>query len=212
MTPTENHSIERPAMLTRRRILSLLTMTGASLLATGGTSQALWNFFDSYPTASTDSLKRLNISKEWQAALGPMLPSYVGFLQSLKLKYIKVDQLIEPHTHVRNGVHNTLPPKAMWRNISSTLKVVDALAFRLELPVNELVSIYRSPAYNSRCPGAKSNSYHMRNNATDVRFTCPPGKVAAMARAMRGAGLYQGGVGRYSSFTHIDTRGKNADW
>ncbi len=125
-----------------------------------------------------------------------MLPSYVGFLQSLKLKYIKVDQLIEPHTHVRNGVHNTLPPKAMWRNISSTLKVVDALAFRLELPVNELVSIYRSPAYNSRCPGAKSNSYHMRNNATDVRFTCPPGKVAAMARAMRGAGLYQGGVGR----------------
>jgi hypothetical protein len=29
---------------------------------------------------------------------------------------------------------------------------------------------------------------------------------------MRSTGLFQGGVGRYGSFTHIDTRGSNADW
>ena len=46
----------------------------------------------------------------------------------------------------------------------------------------------------------------------DIVFNCPPGKVAAMARAMRSAGLFKGGVGRYGSFTHIDTRGSNADW
>ncbi len=36
---------------------------------------------------------------------------------------------------------------------------------------------------------AKSNSYHMRNIAIDVTFNCAPGKVAAMARAMRATGL-----------------------
>jgi uncharacterized protein YcbK (DUF882 family) len=99
----------------------------------------------------------------------------------------------------------------MWKNIRSTLRVVDSLADRLDVPVKDIVSVYRTPAYNARCPGAKSNSYHLLNNAMDVVFTCPPGKVAAMARAMRSAGLFKGGVGP-TGFTHIDTRGTNADW
>ena len=59
------------------------------------------------------------------------------------------------------------------------------------MPVEEIVSVYRTPAYNARCPGAKSNSYHVRNNAMDIVFNCPPGKVAAMARAMRATGLFR---------------------
>lgn len=157
-------------------------------------------------------MKKLGIPREWQKILGAQLPGYVGYLQSLRLRHVTVAQIIEPHTKVHGSIHNTLPPKAMWRNIKNTLKVIDALAYRLEMPVDEVVSAYRSPAYNSTCPGAKSNSYHMRNNAIDIRFDCAPGKVAAMARAMRSTGLFQGGVGRYSSFTHVDTRGKNADW
>ena len=39
-----------------------------------------------------------------------------------------------------------------------------------------------------------------------------PGKVAAMVRAMKSSGLFKGGVGRYGNFTHVDTRGQNADW
>lgn len=100
----------------------------------------------------------------------------------------------------------------MWPNIRSTLRVADSLADRLDLKMKDVISVYRSPAYNSRCPGAKSNSYHTRNNAMDIVFPCKPGKVAAMARAMRATGLFRGGVGRYGGFTHIDTRGANVDW
>ncbi len=104
-------------------------------------------------------------------------------------------------------VHNSLPPRSMWPNVRSTLKVIDSLADRLDLQVKDVVSVYRSPAYNAKCPGAKSNSFHMRNNAIDIVFPCAPGKVAAMARAMRSSGMFAGGVGRYAGFTHIDTRG-----
>ena len=110
------------------------------------------------------------------------------------------------------GEHPSPPCQPSCRHSQPTLRVVDSLADRLDVPVKEIVSVYRTPAYNARCPGAKSNSYHLLNNAMDIVFTCPPGKVAAMARAMRSAGLFKGGVGRYGSFTHIDTRGTNADW
>ena len=120
--------------------------------------------------------------------------------------------MISTHPKSHGSNHNTLPPRFLWRNIRSTLKVVDSLAERLDLQVEEVVSAYRTRAYNARCPGARSSSYHLCNNAMDVVFKCPPGKVAAMARAMRATGLFKGGVGRYRGFTHIDTRGANADW
>ncbi len=169
-------------------------------------------FFSSYTNASPSTLQALKIPPDWQAALGPMLPSYAEFLRKAHLKFVSVRQLIEPHTHIRGLVHNSLPPRSMWPNVRSTLKVIDSLADRLDLQVKDVVSVYRSPAYNAKCPGAKSNSFHMRNNAIDIVFPCAPGKVAAMARAMRSSGMFAGGVGRYAGFTHVDTRGNNADW
>jgi hypothetical protein len=176
---------QKPSLITRRGILRLLALTGAGLAAGSGTSQAFVDFFSS---------------------------SYADFLGRMRLRQMSIRQVIAPHAKSHGSVHNTLPPRYLWRNIGSTLKVVDQLADRLDLPLKEIVSVYRTPAYNARCPGAKSNSYHVRNNAMDIVFSCPPGKVAAMARAMRATGLFKGGVGRYGSFTHIDTRGANADW
>ncbi len=198
--------------MNRRGVLRLLTLTGASLLAGGQTSHAFMDFFSGYAEATPATMKSLKIPAEWSRILGPLLPSYVAFLQKQNLRHLSVREVIEPHTNVRGTVHNSLPPRAMWGNVRSTLKVIDMLAPRLEVPVKNVVSVYRSPAYNARCRGAKSNSLHMRNNAVDITFECAPGKVAAMARAMRAAGLYKGGVGRYGGFTHIDTRGANADW
>jgi hypothetical protein len=190
----------------------LLAFTGASLLAGGQNSQAFMDFFSGYSEASPEMMRSLKIPAEWSRLLGPTLPAYVSFLQKQNLRNLTVRQVIEPHTHVRGKVHNSLPPRAIWSNVRSTLRVIDMLAPRLDSPIEEVVSVYRSPAYNARCPGAKSNSFHTRNNAVDIVFDCAPGKVAAMARAMRAAGLYKGGVGRYRGFTHIDTRGNNADW
>lgn len=212
MTDLETtHTPQKPSPLTRRSALRLLALTGASLVAGTGHSQAFFDFLSSY-SASPEILKELQIPSEWAAALGPQLPAYASFLQKMSLHSMTVRQLIEPHANVHGYVHNCLPPRAMWGNIKSTLKVVDSLSSRLHLPVKQVISVYRSPAYNATCPGAKSSSYHMRNNAMDVIYACPPGKVAAMARAMRATGLYKGGVGRYAGFTHLDTRGNNADW
>lgn len=198
--------------MNRRGVLRLLTLTGASLLAGSGTSQAFMDFFSSYADAAPETLRRLNIPREWSLALGATLPAYVAFLQKQNLRHLTVREIIAPHMHVRGRVRNHLPPRALWGNVRSTLRVVDLLTPRLDARIKEVVSVYRSPAYNARCPGAKSNSYHVRNNAMDIIFDCPPGKVAAMARAMRRTGLFKGGVGRYRGFTHIDTRGTNADW
>ena len=32
------------------------------------------------------------------------------------------------------------------------------------------------------------------------------------AETMRAEGFFAGGIGRYAGFTHVDTRGKAADW
>ena len=213
MTPDDHKptfDAAQSALLTRRRLLGLAAMTCGSLIATSGTSQAFFNLFGGFSTPA--SLDSLNIPKEWMKQLGPQLPSYVDFLSKLKLEHLTVREVIEPHLKSHGRVHNTLPPRQFWKNIRNTMKVVDGLQDRLETPMKEIISAYRSPAYNASCPGAKSNSFHMRNFAMDVTFKCPPGKVAAMARAMRASGNFSGGVGRYAGFTHVDTRGYNADW
>lgn len=209
MTP-DNDS--KPSLLTRRGVLRLLALTGASLAAGSKTSHAFMDFFSSYQPAPRGILAKFDIPTDWLPQLGSQLPNYADYLQHVSLRRMSVCQVIAPHAKSHGSVRNTLPPRFMWKNIRSTLKAVDSLADRLHMPVEEIVSVYRTPAYNARCPGAKSNSYHLCNNAMDVVFKCPPGKVAAMARAMRAAGLFKGGVGRYGSFTHIDTRGTNADW
>lgn len=211
LPPTDFVS-DQPSLLTRRGALRLLTLTGAGLLAGTGSSQAFMNFFSSFGEPSSATLEDLKIPTEWRAILGARLPSYVGYLHRLRLKNISVREIIEPHTRKRGRVQNTLPPRALWGNIRATLKVMDALSDRLDLEPKALVSVYRSPAYNARCRGAKRNSYHIRNNAIDMVFPCRTGKVAAMARAMRASGMFRGGVGRYGGFTHVDTRGANVDW
>jgi uncharacterized protein YcbK (DUF882 family) len=78
--------------------------------------------------------------------------------------------------------------------------------------VDEIVSAYRSPAYNATCSGARRGSWHQANVALDVKFAASPSTVAGAARSLRSRGLFRGGVGRYGTFTHIDTRGRNVDW
>lgn len=200
------------SLLTRRGALRLLALSSAGLFAGTQSSEAFWDFFASFGGPPTGTLERLNIPAAWQGILGSNLPAYADYLNKSNLKHFKVRQVIEPHIRKRGRVQNTLPPKAMWANIRSTLKVIDSLSDRLDENVDRCISAYRSPDYNASCPGAKRHSYHTRNNAIDIVFPCSPGKVAAMARAMRSTGIFKGGVGRYSGFTHIDTRGSNFDW
>ncbi|MFY8216096.1 MAG: YcbK family protein, partial [Chthoniobacterales bacterium] len=119
--------------------------------------------------------------------------------------------VIAPHLKTRGRLANSLPPKDCWKNIAPTLRAVDRLSTVLQEPVVEVISAYRSPAYNRSCGGSGA-SQHVRNTALDLKFESSPRTVAKAARELRDRGVFLGGVGRYSGFTHIDTRGSKADW
>jgi hypothetical protein len=153
------------------------------------------------------------LPKTWVSLQGERkIQSYAKYLEGLRLKYVDPLQIIKAHAKTQGSLWNTLPPRSMWRSMAGTLKAVDRVAATIGQPVREVASAYRSPAYNRRCSGAKSGSWHMQNFALDLKFKSSPSAVARAARAVRADGFFKGGIGRYPSFVHIDTRGRNADW
>jgi uncharacterized protein YcbK (DUF882 family) len=92
-----------------------------------------------------------------------------------------------------------------------TLRVVDRIAREMDVRQVEVISAYRSPAYNARC-GGRTGSWHQANIAVDVKFPVRASLVTAKARELRDLGLFKGGVGGYWNFTHIDARGQNINW
>lgn len=137
---------------------------------------------------------------------------YETFLTGLQLRHIKPIEVLRPHFKIRGTVSNGLPPRELWPHAAATLRVADELRERLGVRLLTIASAYRSPEYNAMCPGAAAHSYHLRNMALDLVFECSPAKVAEAAEALRATGFFTGGIGRYPGFTHIDTRGKAADW
>ena len=146
------------------------------------------------------------------ASINAFLEEYARFLSKQRLRHITVEQVIGAHLKCRGPVKNTPPPRSLWRNIVPTLRVADRLVRELDVPLVEIISAYRSKSYNARCPGACRDSMHTRNLALDLRYAASPRRVADAAAALRAKGLFEGGIGRYGSFTHVDTRGTNVDW
>jgi hypothetical protein len=137
---------------------------------------------------------------------------YEDFLAGLGLRHIQPMEMIRPHFKMRGSICNRLPPRECWRNITPTLRVADKLREQLGTKLLTILSAYRTPAYNAACPGAATHSYHVRNMALDLAFDCPPAEVVKAAEVLREKGFFNGGIGRYPGFTHIDTRGFMADW
>ncbi len=142
----------------------------------------------------------------------PNSDAYAAFLNSLNLRYITAEEIIRPHRNVRSGVENHLPPEHMWKRLVPTLKIADQVRHELGSELVCINSAYRSPEYNAVCSGAASRSYHMRNCALDLIFAAGPEKAAETAMKLRESGAFKGGIGTYSGFIHIDTRGHNATW
>ena len=153
-----------------------------------------------------------DLPADWVALQGSNLKAYAGYLASIKFQRLTVKQVLVAHAKQRGSVWNSLPPRTLWRQMVPTLMVIDRVSLELEQPVKEIISAYRSPAYNARCPGARSGSWHQANVAVDVKCPVPASTVAQTARTLRSRGMFRGGVGRYSGFTHVDTRGQNVDW
>jgi hypothetical protein len=149
---------------------------------------------------------------EWVRRQGAELHAYARYISSLRLRHISAQDVVAAHAKRKGSVWNVLPPRDAWPRMSQTLRVADEISARLGTSVEDVTSAFRSPSYNARCPGAKPNSFHKQNFALDLKFHASPYSVARVARSIREEGKFRGGVGRYSGFTHVDTRGYNADW
>lgn len=67
---------------------------------------------------------------------------------------------------------------------------------------------YRCPTYNKRVGGVPK-SQHLYGTAADISVKgVKPSKVAEVAEEV----FWNGGLGRYNNFTHVDTRGRRARW
>lgn len=152
------------------------------------------------------------LPKEWVRAQGNELTAYARHIAKYRLEKITVQDVIKVHARRKGSTWNSLPPRETWDDMGPTLKAADKLSIALGSQITEICSAYRSPAYNARCPGAKPRSYHKSNIALDLIFNTSTSRVSRVARELRNNGLFEGGVGRYSTFTHLDTRGYNADW
>ncbi|MFT4548021.1 MAG: hypothetical protein ACI8XO_000904 [Verrucomicrobiales bacterium] len=138
-------------------------------------------------------------------------PTYQSFLSALRLRNVPPERVMAPHFRKRGHVSNCVPPKVLWSNIAPTLRVANEIARRCRSPLEEICSAYRSPSYNRHIGGA-SKSQHMRNTALDLKFACGSWEASKIARQLRNEGYFAGGIGIYSGFLHIDTRGTNETW
>ena len=211
----------------RRKVIGTLGLATTALYASTGTASA-W-FGDNKNDVPVVKVKSLpgdarmgkgsapsknvgGFPEEWVRLQGRNLRDYTNYLNSLKLRNISAQDVISAHAKEHGSVWNMLPPRQWWSRMGYTLRVIDRVSSEMRTPVKEIVSAYRTPAYNARCGGAKRQSWHQANVAVDVQFDTSARNVTSAARSLRDRGLFKGGVGSYSSFTHIDTRGQNVNW
>lgn len=86
--------------------------------------------------------------------------------------------------------------------------ILEAIRTHFGKPV-VVTSGYRTPEHNAKVGGA-AKSRHMLGIAADIQISgIKPDEVAAYARVLM---PNYGGIGIYSTFTHIDVRTERADW
>ncbi|MBP7948906.1 MAG: DUF882 domain-containing protein [Verrucomicrobiales bacterium] len=132
---------------------------------------------------------------------------------SQNFRHFTAGEFTSYFTAVRKGVRNSTPPRALWKNIVPTLRIVDELRESFGKPCT-ILSSYRSPDYN-KAVGGVGLSQHMEFRALDIAFDgVSPQQVYDRLIDWRSKGKFTGGLGLYpgNGFVHIDTRGSNATW
>ena len=102
---------------------------------------------------------------------------------------------------------NWYPDEQLWEDIYSLARHVQDVRTGFGGAIF-LTSIYRNQSYNT-CIGGAQNSYHMQGKAADM---VPINNDVSGLWKVADALTPEGGVGRYSSFVHVDIRGYKARW
>jgi len=138
-----------------------------------------------------------------------------GF-QKLRLQHFTAREFLtlgagHYNTRSRGYGLNNHPPRVLWAKLYQLARVLDEIRERLNEPI-KLHSVYRSERYNAAIGGAPI-SRHKLGQAADI--SCPTKSSTALwavcIQARRDE-IFEGGIGLYDTFVHIDIRGKRANW
>ena len=92
---------------------------------------------------------------------------------------------------------------------TSLVDILEAIRVHFGRPVT-ITSGYRTVSYNASLKNSSKKSQHCNGLAADIKVAgVSPAAVADYAEQLLGS---HGGVGRYSTFTHIDVRAVKSRW
>lgn len=98
-----------------------------------------------------------------------------------------------------------LPPNGIDPILVLKLEILRKMLGNKPIIIN---SGYRCHAYNTKVGGV-SKSQHLYGTAADISVRgISSSKVAEVAEQV----FWDGGLGRYNNFTHVDTRGRRVRW
>ena len=103
-------------------------------------------------------------------------------------------------------------PEELMENVQQLAENLQVLRDHLGVPIR-VISGYRSKCYNTRIGGARKRQ-HMTAKAADIKITgMTPSEVKSeIVKLIKEGKMAVGGIGLYRTFTHYDTRGRNARW
>lgn len=137
--------------------------------------------------------------------------TFTAWFRRLKLRHFTAPEFTNYFKRWRRGVQNRAPARGKWANVVPVLRMVDDLRAATGAPI-VILSSYRSPGYNAAVGGAKY-SRHKEFDALDIASaTHSPKQLYDILLKWRREGRFKGGLGLYSIFVHVDTRGYNANW
>jgi len=103
-------------------------------------------------------------------------------------------------------------PEELLENVQELANNLQVLREFFGKPIR-VISGYRSPKYNRKIGGARK-SQHMSARAADIVISgvTPQEVKDAIVSLIKEGKMKSGGIGLYTTFTHYDTRGRNARW
>lgn len=103
-------------------------------------------------------------------------------------------------------------PSFVKDNVLKLAEDLQVIRDEIDKPI-KITNAYRCKSHNAKVGGAK-NSQHLLGKAADLQVKgLDPKEVADLVEdLMKSELITKGGVGRYSTFTHVDIRGNNARW
>lgn len=98
------------------------------------------------------------------------------------------------------------PPRALWPRIMPTLRVLEWLRSRCGDSPITITSGYRDPDYNAALEGSATGSIHQDFAAVDIVVSGWAPRDVARTLLLHPMAA-QMGIGLYSGWVHVDTRG-----